>query len=106
MHSLPSAGWPWISRNRLHRQQLADCTLSRNPMPSQRRDIIKAWGAAALTGLAGRTSHVHAAGRSQPRIKIGQIGTGHPHATKLGVYRRSPDYELVGVVEADPALRQ
>ncbi len=40
------------------------------------------------------------------RIKIGQIGVGHAHATKLEVYRRSPDYEVVGIVEPDAQLRE
>lgn len=40
------------------------------------------------------------------RIKYGQIGVGHAHASKIGVYRNSPDYEVVGVVETDPALRK
>jgi predicted dehydrogenase len=40
------------------------------------------------------------------RIKIGQIGVGHAHATKLAVYRRSPDYEVVGLVESDEGLRK
>ncbi|MBA4192280.1 MAG: gfo/Idh/MocA family oxidoreductase [Planctomycetaceae bacterium] len=39
-----------------------------------------------------------------PRIKAGQIGVGHAHASKLSVYRNSPDYEVVGVVEVDAAL--
>ncbi|MEY3173475.1 MAG: hypothetical protein RLZZ436_1389 [Planctomycetota bacterium] len=42
---------------------------------------------------------------SGDRIRIGQIGTGHAHATKLSVYRQSPDYEVVGIVEPDPQLR-
>ena len=41
-----------------------------------------------------------------PRIKVGQIGVGHGHATKLAVYRRSADYEVVGVVEPDEGLRK
>jgi predicted dehydrogenase len=43
---------------------------------------------------------------SKPRIKIGQIGVGHGHATKLAVYRKSPDYEVVGIVEPDEGLRK
>jgi predicted dehydrogenase len=39
------------------------------------------------------------------RIKVGQIGVGHAHASKLAVYRASPNYEVVGVVEPDSALR-
>jgi predicted dehydrogenase len=40
------------------------------------------------------------------RIKIGQIGVGHAHASKLEVYRASADYEVVGIVEPDSRLRQ
>ncbi len=39
------------------------------------------------------------------KIKIGQIGVGHAHANKLSVYRQLPDYEIVGIVEADPKLQ-
>ena len=39
------------------------------------------------------------------KIKIGQIGVGHAHANKLSIYRRSPDYEVVGIVEPDEELR-
>jgi predicted dehydrogenase len=42
---------------------------------------------------------------NRPKIKLGQIGVGHAHATKLAVYRRSSDYEVVGIVEPDPKLR-
>jgi predicted dehydrogenase len=56
-------------------------------------------GALSAPGMARAQSQKTA------RIKIGQIGTGHAHASKLAVYRASPDYEVVGVVEADPALR-
>jgi predicted dehydrogenase len=43
---------------------------------------------------------------SRPRIKIGQIGVGHAHANKLGVFRQSHDYEVVGIVEDDDVLRK
>ena len=39
------------------------------------------------------------------RIRYGQIGVGHAHAAKMNAYRRSTDYEVVGVVEPDPDLR-
>lgn len=39
-------------------------------------------------------------------IKVGQIGVGHAHATKLAAYRKNTDYELVGVVEPDAELRK
>ncbi len=40
------------------------------------------------------------------RIKYGQLGTSHAHANKIGVYRQSDDYEVVGVVEPDDAQWQ
>ena len=40
------------------------------------------------------------------RIPYGQIGTTHAHANKLGAYRASADYEIVGVVEDDAAARR
>ena len=41
------------------------------------------------------------------KIKIGQIGTAHGHAAgKLEVYRKSADFEVVGLVEPDPRLRR
>ena len=41
------------------------------------------------------------------KIKIGQIGTAHGHAAgKLNTYRKSPDYEVVGIVEQNLNLRK
>lgn len=40
------------------------------------------------------------------KIKVGQIGVAHGHATKLSVYRESPDYDVVGVVEPNQELRK
>jgi predicted dehydrogenase len=44
----------------------------------------------------------------KPRIKIGQIGTGHEHAAgKMSTFRKLSDrYEVVGIVEPDPELRK
>ncbi|QDT93737.1 Gfo/Idh/MocA family protein [Gimesia algae] len=40
------------------------------------------------------------------KIKVGQIGVGHPHAGgKMQAFRKSEDYEVVGVVEPDETLR-
>jgi predicted dehydrogenase len=67
-------------------------------------------GASALAVLAGLgrgvTAHDTPPGRARRRIKIGQVGVGHSHATKLAVYRASPDYEVVGIVEPDRDLRE
>ena len=57
---------------------------------------------------AGSAAGAAAIVRSSPKapIRIGQIGTGHAHAAKLSVYRQSPDYEVVGIVEPDSELRR
>jgi len=62
--------------------------------------------AAAAYHLAPASAPV-AGGADPPRpIRIGQIGVGHGHATKLAVYRASPDYEVLGIVEPDEGLRR
>ena len=69
----------------------------------QRREFLTQIGTtAAILGTAGQAI----AEPEKPRIKIGQIGVGHGHATKLAGYRRSADYEVVGIVEPDEALRK
>jgi len=73
--------------------------------PINRRDFGKTFGSAALALTASGAVQGGDGPRAE-RIKVGQIGVGHAHATKLAVYRRSPDYEVVGVVEPDAALRQ
>jgi predicted dehydrogenase len=66
-----------------------------------RRDLLTTAAAGALMFAAPAVRGEE----KKPRIKIGQIGTGHAHASKLSVYRASPDYEVVGVVEADDKQR-
>jgi predicted dehydrogenase len=67
-----------------------------------RRTLLSASAAslAAVPLLAQESS------RKPPKIKIGQIGVGHPHASKLSVYRASPDYEVLGIVEPNKTLRE
>jgi predicted dehydrogenase len=72
--------------------------------PINRRAFGKAVGGAALTLTAGGMAQGDEPRRE--RIKVGQIGVGHGHAAKLAVFRRSPDYEVVGVVEPDEGLRR
>ena len=71
-----------------------------------RRKFLTATGAAAA-GLTLATSAVQAS-TGKPKIKIGQIGTGHAHAR--GVFsellRVTDDFEVVGIVENDPKRRQ
>lgn len=58
------------------------------------------------TLMASATLPTFAADGQKPKIKIGQIGVGHAHASKLSVYRASPEYEVVGLVEPDEELRR
>jgi predicted dehydrogenase len=71
----------------------------------RRREFMRRVGstAMALPAAAGLASASNTS--SKKPIKIGQIGVGHAHADKLAVYRRSPDYEVVGIVEPDAELR-
>ena len=67
-------------------------------MPT-RRKLIKtaALSSPALIGLSQGGNE---------RIKIAQIGTGHPHAGgKMNVYRNSPDFEVVCVAEPNADFR-
>lgn len=79
-------------------------------MPSlPRRDFLGSAAYAALAAAAlpdGRLSAVEEPNANAPRIKIGQIGVGHAHASKLSVYRKSPAYEIVGICEPDAQLRK
>ena len=75
-------------------------------MQSNRRDVLKQVGGVLastvlVTGLSAGDEQAE-----KPRIKVGQIGVGHAHASKLAVYRASTDYEVVGVVEPDDKLRK
>ncbi|WP_020475632.1 Gfo/Idh/MocA family protein [Zavarzinella formosa] len=71
----------------------------------QRREFLKtvAGGAAAIAPSIAAMAEEKP---TKERIKIGQIGVGHAHAAKLSVYRKSADYEVVGLVEPDAALRK
>lgn len=75
----------------------------------ERREFLQAIGTCTVTGAVVPGLIGMADADEKPaatRIKIGQIGVGHGHANKLAVYRQSADYEVVGIVEADPALRK
>jgi predicted dehydrogenase len=61
---------------------------------------------AAVAGTIALSRAAHASVQARPRLKIGQIGVGHAHASKLNVYRKSAEYEVVGIVEPDKELRE
>lgn len=73
-----------------------------------RRTFLSTIGQAGLaaSGAISVGGLVRAA-EGKPRLRIGQIGTGHAHADgKLAALRQSSDFELVGVVEPDARLRR
>ena len=74
-----------------------------------RRHLLKTAVGAGAAVAAGHWLESTAAADDHPkqRIKIGQIGTGHEHAYKMSTFRSLKDhYEVVGIVEPDPALRK
>lgn len=76
-----------------------------------RREFVAGVGGAVAWTLGSNLSYSEPTEKkpsdrpAPPRIRIGQIGTGHAHASKLSVYRQSADYEVVGVVEPDEKRR-
>jgi predicted dehydrogenase len=75
-------------------------------MRSTRREVLKQLGGSIIGSLAPGLIDARVEALAPSPIKIGQIGVGHPHAGKLSVYRKSTDYEVVGIVEPDSALRK
>jgi len=70
---------------------------------SNRREALQQLGGAMLLPW---TMDAASAAAAKPRIKVGQIGVGHAHASKLSVYRDSSEYEVVGLVEPDESLQK
>lgn len=58
---------------------------------------------AAATLPVAASGIARAAAPAKP-IRYLQIGTGHAHANKVEAYAESRDWEVVGIVEEDPAL--
>lgn len=73
-----------------------------------RRKVLKQLGGTLACSVLAHSSLAVAGddGARPERIKIGQVGVGHAHASKLSVYRASPDYEVVGIVETDEDRRR
>lgn len=70
--------------------------------PLSRRTFLRASAGAGILAIPQLRTR---AGDS-PKIRIGQIGTGHAHAGgKMETIRKSAEFELVGVVEPDPQRR-
>jgi len=75
--------------------------------PIQRRDFLQTAGLSAAVFAGGVLAHGQTAGAKR-KVKIGQIGTGHAHASgKMdGLRRLSDEFEVVGVVEPDAPQRK
>jgi len=75
-----------------------------------RRGFLTTAVGAGAAVAAGRWHErtVTAADQPKKRIKIGQIGTGHEHASaKMETFRKLSDqYEVVGIAESNPELRK
>ena len=72
-----------------------------------RRDFLT-YATSATAALSLAASAARAGAADKEKIKIGQIGTGHAHAS--GVFSQlkqgTAEYELVGIVENDPQRRK
>ncbi len=69
-----------------------------------RRDFLRC-STLACASLASSPFTVNAQS-AKPRIRIGQIGTAHAHASgKMDTMRASADFEVLGVVEPDERRR-
>ncbi len=66
---------------------------------NRRKFLAGTIAAASLTGLSRKAC------AAKSRIKIGQIGTQHAHASKLAAYRNLDDYDVVGIVEPNMDAR-
>ena len=74
---------------------------------SRRQFLQNSSRSAAAVSVASLLAQTAAAQADSPRVKVGQIGVGHPHADgKMEVFRSSSDWQVVGVVEPDPELRR
>lgn len=75
-----------------------------------RRHLLTTAVGAGAAVAAGRWLEPAATAADPPKekIKIGQIGTGHEHASgKMATFRKLSDhYEVVGIAEPDPELRK
>lgn len=75
-----------------------------------RRQLLKSAAGVGAAIAAGQWlgPAAMAASPAGQRIKIGQIGTGHEHASgKMDTFRKLSDhYEVVGIVEPDPELQK
>ena len=74
--------------------------------PTSRRQFLRTTGAACASGIVAQAAT--AADPPKQRLKIGQIGTGHEHASaKMSTFRKLSDqYEVVGIAESDPQQRK
>jgi predicted dehydrogenase len=71
-----------------------------------RRNFLGAAGASLAAGALSTLTGARAQSPTKARIRIGQIGVGHAHASgKMAALRGSQDFEVVGIVEPDPERR-
>ena len=73
---------------------------------TDRRQALQTIAGSVSLSLVTQLKTSRAAARGKQPIKVGQIGVGHAHATKLSVFKESPDYEVVGIAEPNEKLRK
>ena len=75
---------------------------------TKRRTFLRTAGTTAVGSFLALPAIGQTSDKPRAKIKIGQIGIGHAHASgKMDALRKlTDDYEVVGVVEPDEALRR
>jgi predicted dehydrogenase len=77
-------------------------------MPTSRRTLLKGLTGITCSIAASRLLASQAGGSTAApvaRLKVGQIGVGHAHASKLAAYLESADFEVVGIAEPNQELK-
>lgn len=72
-----------------------------------RRKFVALVGSLTATNCISKNAYGRLVdSKPKDKIKVGQIGVGHAHASKLAQYRNLPDYDVVGVCESNEDLRR
>ncbi|MDO5581349.1 MAG: Gfo/Idh/MocA family oxidoreductase [Planctomycetia bacterium] len=65
------------------------------------------YGAGSVAAGTLLTGNLFSAEKNQPKIKVGQLGTGHVHAYKVDTLRKMKDlFEFAGIAEIDSKSRE
>ncbi len=73
---------------------------------TSRREFLQTAAACTLGAAAAAQSSSLLANALARKIKVGQIGLAHAHASKIEAYIKSSDYDVIGVAEESADLKR